>query len=380
MIINGELETIGQGDTKIEGKVILAPWLSVPVDIALNKGEFYLSPGVHMGFASEQGSANAIIAPELFRLEFSYNVPDLFTLKIGRFTWQDPSRFTAKGRFDGMDLLFNLGKSRLGFSALYTGLLYKETAEINSSPTDPTDYTANFDWSDFGNTYFAPRRILTSLYGEFPGFPPGRGNLYAGLLAQFDLSDAIEGHNTQYLLLRHTLVYKAFDLALSGAAQLENTKADGLRPAFAFSLEGGWQTPAAIKDRLSLGLSWSSGDGSTAAFFPIVREAQSLVLKPCLSGMMIIKANYEARLLPSLFAELTGLYFIRTDSSSFTAPKLEGSSYPLGAEIDAGVLWVPFSDLSFSLKGGVFLPQTGTAWANGAPVLWRITAGTIFSF
>jgi hypothetical protein len=95
---------------------------------------------------------------------------------------------------------------------------------------------------------------------------------------------------------------------------------------------------------------------------------------------MFITANYHARLLPSLSADLTGRYFIRTDTTSFISPYLKDDSYPLGAEIDAGLLWVPLSDLSFSLKGGVFLPKTGSAWADNAPVLWRINIGTIFSF
>jgi len=205
--------------------------------------------------------------------------------------------------------------------------------------------------------------------------------LFAGIMAQFDLSDAEEQFNTQYFLLRHTLVFGAFDLDVAGAAELENTDANGMKPGFAVSVEGGWQLPGAIKDRFSLGAAWASGeDSSKAAFFPVTREAQSYVLEPSLSGMMIIRANYAALLVPSFSMELGGSYFIRTDSTSFTMPYLEDDSYPLGLELGAGLKWVPFSDLSFSLKGGVFLPQTGTAWADDAQVLWRITVGTVFSF
>jgi hypothetical protein len=181
-------------------------------------------------------------------------------------------------------------------------------------------------------------------------------------------------------MLRHSLVFRAFDLVVAGAVELENTEENGMRAGFAFNIEGGYELPTAIKDRLSLGLSWASGDGSSAAYFPIVREAESVVLKPCLSGIMIIKANYEARLVPSLSFDLGALYLIRNDSKSFTDPYLEDDSYPLGLEIDAGLRWVPLSDLGFYLKGGVFLPQTGSAWKSDAPVQWRITAGAIFSF
>jgi len=303
------------------------------------------------------------------------------SFRLGRFNWLDPSGFIAKGRFDGAELLFDTGNIRLGVNALYTGLLFKDTAEINVSPTDTKDYDVAFDWADFGSTYFAPRRLIASLYGQFPGFPSGRGVLFAGLMTQFDLSDAEEAYHTQYLLLRHTLAFGAFDLDVSGAVNIESTNANGVKPGFAFSLEGGYQLPTAIRDRLSLGVAWASGeDSSKAAFFPITREAQSYVLRSAFSGIMILKANYHARLMPSLSAELGGCYFIRTDSTSFTAAYLEDDSYPLGLELNTGIKWVPFSDLSFSMKGGIFLPNTGTAWADDAPVLWKITIGTVFSF
>jgi len=370
--IQGEFEALGAEETTASGSVIVAPWISVP----FGGSELYVSAGLNTSIADD-----AYFAPELFRLEFSYQSSSLLSFRIGRFNWQDLSGFVAKGRFDGAELLFNLGKIRLGVNGLFTGFLFKDTAEINVSPTDTKDYNENFDWSDFVNTYFAPRRLMASLYGEFPGFPLGRGQFFAGLMAQFDLSDAEEAYHTQYLLLRHTLVYRTLDLDVAGAAELENTDADGIKPGFVFSIEGGWQLPTAIRDRLSLGVTWASGEDSTkAAFFPVTREAQSFVLKPSLSGMMILRLNYAALLLPSLSAELGGSYFIRTDSTSYAAEYLKDDSYPLGLELDAGMNWVPLSDLSFSLKGGVFLPKTGTAWTDDAPVLWRVTVGTVFSF
>ena len=370
-LLKGELDVTGQDETKTTGNIVFAPWISVP----FGESELNISAGLNVNIAD-----STVMAPELYRLEFYSRLSSLFSFRIGRFSWQDPSGFTARGRFDGVDLLFDMGKVRLGLNALYTGFLYKDTSEINISPMDTKDYSAEFDWGNFVNTYTAPRRLVASLYGEFPGFPPGRGHLYAGLMAQFDLSDADEAFHTQYLLLRHTLVYRAFDLDLAGAAELENTEADGLRPGFAFSLEGGFQLPDALNDRLSLGVSWASGEGSTAAFFPVTRETQSFVLKPYLSGMMILKLNYSARFLPSLSGNLGASYFFRTDSTSFNAVYLENDSYALGMELDLGLLWVPFSDLSFSLNGGIFLPKTGSAWANDAPAQWHVNLGMVFSF
>ena len=375
-VLNGEFNAEDTGETTTYGRVILAPWFSLP----LGEADLYVSAGMQAYYKEELA-----FIPELYRLEFYFKLPSLSALsfRVGRIPWLDPSRFTLKGSFDGADILLDLGKIRFGAAALYTGFLYKDTAEINISPGDPVDYGAVFDWGNFKDTYFAPPRVIAALYSEFPGLLFQRGNLYAGFLAQFDCSDAEEPFHTQYLLLRFTYTYKRFDLAAAGAVELENTKAEGFRTAYAFSLEGGWQTqlPFALKDRLSLGLRWASGSGSyTGAFFPLIREAQGLALKPLFSGIMIIKAQYEARLLPSLSAELGCRYFIRTDSTSFSDPDLEDNSYLVGAEADVSLLWVPFSDLSFSLAGGVFLPQTGNALRSGTPIRWSLTLGTIFSF
>ena len=378
-LVKGEFDVKGADKTNASGNIIIAPWLSAP----FGNSELSASIGINTHISDK-----TYLAPELYRLEFSSKVlrsnnpvSSLFSFKVGRFNWQDASGLIAKGRFDGADFLFDLGKISLGANALYTGLLFKDTADINVSPSDAKDYSANFTWANFADTYFAPRRLMASVYGEFPGFPAGRGRLYAGLTAQFDLSGAAERYHTQYLLLRHALAIGAFDLSAAGAAELSHTEADGVQPAFAFSLEGGWQPPTAITDRLSLAFDWASGSGSaTAAFFPVTREAQSFVLEPVLSGIMIIRAQYKARIMQSLSADAGVGYFIRTDGTSFAADYLQNDNYPLGLELDAGALWVPFSDLSFTIRGGVFLPKTGSAWADDAPVLWRINIGTIFSF
>ena len=374
---NAEMENAGD-ETVVQAKATIAPWLSLP----LGNADLFLSLG-----ASAEYIENWVFVPELLRLEITFMPISTLLVRAGRIPWQDVSRFTAKGSFDGVDLELDLGKFRIGASALYTGLLYQNTAEINYTESDPADYGAEFDIADFSNTYFAPRRFLASLYAEFPSLVAGRGDLSVGLLAQFDLTDAEEAFHTQYLLLRYTHVYKRLDLAAAAAMEIENTEDRGFKPAYAFVLEGGWQVqaPLFIKDRLSLAVMFASGEGpGTAAFFPIIREAQGLALKPCFSGVMVIRANYEARILSTLSAELGARYFLRNDSITVSSPyeeyDLEDDSYFMGAEINAAVYWAPFSDLTFSLAGGLFLPQTGKAFASGAPIIWSVNAGAIFSF
>lgn len=376
-VLSGQLDIEGAGDIDVKYKAVLAPWLSSPI----GEGDFFLSLGLNANNGN-LGDKFALV-PELYRLDFSFKLHPSLTLRIGRIPWQDTSRFTFKGNFDGLDLLLDLGKVRLGFSGFYTGFLFKDTVEINATAGDPVDYTSDFEWKNFGDSYFAPRRIVASLYGEFPSLLALRGSFYAGLMAQFDLSGADERYHTQYLLLRYAQIYKRFDFAAGGALGLEYTKADNVKIAFAFNLEGGWQprVPIFLKDRLSLTVRYASGSGPhTAAYFPIVRETMGLAIKPVFSGMMVIRARYEARFIPSLSAELGCRYFIRTDSITFKDPDLEDESYAVGLEVDGSLIWVPLSDISVKLAGGIFLPQTGGAYRSGAPVHCTISLGAIFSF
>jgi hypothetical protein len=372
VILNEQFDAELRDGEELSSKTVLAPWFSLPLG---DRAELYLSAGGSV-YYREEGTD---LFPELFHLEISLMPASSLTLRAGRIDYQDPSLFTAKGRFDGLDLSWDPGPLRLSLGAYYTGFLYRNTANISVSPGDPADYGTVLDYGDFAATYFAPRRALGALQIEYPGFIVNRGTFHAGLLSQYDLSDAGEKLHTQYLLLRYALSLPGgLDLGAAGAASLRVP--GGGKAAFASSLEAGILLPGGLQDRISLGVRWASGEGpSTAAYFPVVKEAQGRVIKSGFSGLMIVSAEYEARFLSSLSAELGGRYFLRTDSASFTDPYLEGDSRLLGLEVSLSVLWAPFSDLSFSFGGGIFLPGTGEALRE-APLYGQLTAVAIVSF
>jgi len=359
-------ETNGNGVSAIASKTTIAPWLSLP----LGSSDFYMSAGISARYEDKLS-----FTPELFRMELNLRPSVRFGARLGRIQWQDPSLLIASGYLDGADISLNLGKVRLGAAGFYTGFLFKDTASINISPGDPADYSVEFDWTDFANTYFAPRRVLASLYGDFPGFPRGRGNISAGLLAQFDLSDAEERFNTQYLLLRYTVYYKRFDFAASGVIEAESKNL-----AYAFSFEAGLRT-GLLRDRLSLGLRMASGSSKyTAAFFPVTRESQGTVLTPVFSGVIIARCVYQIRFSQAFAAYLGGRYFVRTDAVSFADPYIANNSPLLGAEADGSIQWNPVSDFSFSAAGGIYFPKTGPAMAGNAPLRWSVKINAVFSF
>jgi hypothetical protein len=372
VLLSEQLESDLKDREGLSSKTILAPWLSLP--LGENAG-LYLSLGGSLYHRGEQPD----LFPELFRLEASLRPLPSLTLRAGRVDYRDPSLFTARGRFDGLDLSWESGPLRLSLGVYYTGFLYRSTANVSVTLGDPLDYAAVLDYGNFADTYFAPRRALGSLQLEYPGFISDRGTLYAGLLSQYDLSDAEEKLHTQYLLLRYVLAAPGgVDLAAAGAASLRVPGAGDA--AFAASFEAGWMLPGGLTDRLSLGVRWASGAGpSTAAYFPVVREAQGTVISSGFSGLMVLSAGYEARFLSAFSAEAGARYFLRTDAVTFTDPYLEGDSRLLGLEVSLALLWAPLSDLSFSARGGVFLPQTGEALKE-APVYRQLTLGAILSF
>jgi hypothetical protein len=375
VVLGEQFEAARSGGDDLVSRTTLAPWVTLPLG---EKAELSLSAGVSLYYHDKGPDC----FPELFRLEAVLRPLPGLTLRLGRIDYLDPTLFTAKGRFDGLDLSWDPGVLRLRLGAWYTGLLYRDTADISVTPGDPADYGAELDWGDFADTYFAPRRALAALQVEYPGFALQRGTLFAGILGQYDLSDAPDLLHAGYLLLRYALSLPGgFNLGAAGAASLRTpgTGREG-RAAFAASLDGGWLIPGGPADRVSLGLRWASGEGSgTAAFFPVTAEAQGAVLTQGFSGIMALSGGYEARLFSGLSAEAEARYFLRTDSSTFYDPHLEGDSRLLGLELSGALRWAPVSDLSFSLGGGVFLPRTGRAFAEDAPVYRRLTAGVIFS-
>jgi hypothetical protein len=367
-MVNGQIT--GQHfkkEAELSGGVVSTFWLSQPLGAA----DFYFSAGLSASFAEEN-----VLAPDLHRLELVARPVESASIRAGRFLWQDPSRFTARGRFDGMELSFDVKKATIGAAALFTNFLYRGSSNITTT-ADKKDYSKPLDWADFEETYFAPPRFLAAVYGEFPGLSEGRGRLYAGYIAQFDLSGAADGLHTRYLFLRHILAYQAFDLSAAGAVQFHNPRTGGTRKAFALSVETGLQLPGPVTDRLSLGMRWASGNGpSTMAYLPVTAEAQGVVFRPSLSGMMILRTNYEARLLPEFSMEIGGRYFVRMDAGG-SGPPVDGYASQVGGELNASLLWVPFSDVSLSLGGGVFFPRT---WKSMSDSTVRWTLSTIVSF
>jgi hypothetical protein len=290
----------------------------------------------------------------------------------------------ASGLFDGLHGSAGFAWGRLSLGVFYTGLLYKETAEILMTAGDLENYGRELDYAD-GESYFASRRILAALTGEFPDLTR-RSSLALTALAQFDVNPAGGGAlHSQYLLGRYT--YRPLEmlgLYVSGGLDLAEAEGAALQAGFAAAFGADWEPPSSIPDMLSAEGRWSSGavNETVGPFRPISGIAQGAVFTPRLSALARVTGSYTARLFKTLSAEAGLHYFIRTDVETYADADLdpESSSRLLGGEVYGSAVWAAESGLRLTAGGGVFLPGTGRAFREDAPVRWKVSGGVVLSF
>ena len=348
------------GDTEFIYKGILVPRVS---GLLGDNGEFVITAGLNY-----QSSPWAMV-PELLQttLFFGFSAGD-FT--VGRMVYSDPLGFIADGLFDGARAAFDTGAGVFGIGAWYTGLLAKRRANIEMTQ-DEYDYNNSaIEYSDFVNTYFAPRRVLAALDWEHSNIA-GHIRLKGALLGQFDLTN--EELNSQYLALKMTMPFDSLNFGLGGC--LELIQREGGEGDIAFAAEAGgswlWQ-----KQGLSFLARFSSGEsGPVAAFLPVTTVAQGNVMSGSimsskLSALTVLSLDYTARLHETFSFSLIPAYFI--DNS------VSGGGL-LGGEIYGKLAWKPVSDILFSLGGGAFLPSLGNT-SPDSKSFWQIDLNAIISF
>jgi hypothetical protein len=350
------------------------PWLS----LALPNGLFvYLS-------ASLAGQYESKAWKPLFeadRLEISWRPRPNITAQAGRFAYADPLGLVAAGLFDGAAASLGLGKSRLSLGGYFTGLLYKKTARITMTGGDLLDYAD-------ADRYWAPPRFFGSVLYTVPGLISWRGTLSAGLILQFDLRTGDQTRlHTQYGVLQY--LWNPLDvltLNLGGIFGLAQEEGEDPAYSYALSLRGDWMPPTAASDQFSLLFRYASGladnNDAQGAFTPITTITQSGVFSVGFSGIMAVSGIYTLSLLEELSITGDARFLMRTDLATFTAEALDpgSKSHVLGLELDASLIWAPFSDLGLSAGGGVFFPLPGSAFYDDAPPKWNLALSVIFSF
>jgi hypothetical protein len=325
-------------------------------------GQFFISAS----FKGKTDLENITFIPELLRTDFSYSFGK-GEFRIGRMGYQDPLGFIAAGLFDGVNVSFDAGNGSIGIGIWYTGLLYKERANIITNYDDT--YYSRLDYSEFYNTYFAPRRLLSVIEYENQGLYE-RAQLRVSLIGQFDLTDSKTKINSQYVTAKISVPVNSFIYDVGLAAELIETKGK-TKPAMAGLLGASYMFPNA---RLSLSGVYSSGvsdNDSYTAFVPLTIVYQGNVLNAYLSGLSYISLDYLMRLHKTFSFGLNASPFIRTDLGTYVYPYLDKNSkgYIVGTEFFGRLYWNPVSDIKLNLGAGVFLPRLGNMDTEAAALM-----------
>jgi hypothetical protein len=374
--IDQELETSNDyaGDTGFSYTPTLRPWVS---GVFGKDFSFYVSGAVSADFEKDAWRTNPVVLPELTRTGLSWLVSPAFSLTLGRQHFADPSGFAASGLFDGLRASFSLGQNRFSAGAYYTGLLYKDAADIIMTGRDAVEHAKPPD-----EIYFASRRVLLSAQWENPGLGPA-SSLALGFLGQTDVNSKDEDLHSQYLSARYGLKLPR-GFGLEALAALGRGERNG-EAVFFFAGGGGltWSPPSAWDDGISLRGLYSSPkvNDRVVAFIPVNSLPRGQVFGPALGGLSVVRAGYTLRPLRGLSLGAEGSYFIRVDTESFqdTRDELKEDGYFLGAEVFGTALWTPLPDLALSVGGGAFFPGLGNAFSPDADVRWKAVIKFIVS-
>ena len=374
-------QTVGFGGYGSDGRLDYSG-MAVPRFSALlgDNGSFFISAGFRADYANYADSVdhqykNWLFMPELLRTELNLRFGQ-GNFTAGRMQYSDPLGFIANGLFDGASLSLDTGAGTFSAGAWYTGLLYKTRANITMTDKEMESSNVKPDYSNFQDSYFAPRCIVSALSWEHPGL----GQLVradVALLGQFDLA-ATDPLNSQYLTLKLVLPYKAFVFDLGGCFELmEISGVNGI--GLAGELGAAWAIPTSFESQLSFLGRFSSGvveGNSVDAFLPVTTQAQGYILQAKLSGLSMLSLDYTARVNESISMGISSSYFVRSDKATYSGYGNDG--YFLGNEFFAHLLWSPVSDIQANLGGGIFLPSLGDAAPNGQN-RWRIELNVIWA-
>jgi hypothetical protein len=349
-------------------------------------GSFFTSASMTAGYKEE-----FYFVPELLRTEFSIYFGGL-GIKAGRFSYSTPFSYIAEGLFDGVQLTHSSSAGRFGFGAWYTGLLYKKSANIIMTREDYKKYYTPLDYSDFIDTYFAPKRFFAAIDWEHLSLFNAL-HFNTAVMGQIDMSNEKEKHHSQYFAVKLGIPVKHFLIEFGGSLEasqiIQTPQFEGI--AFetesdnkdythnlAFAGEFGiyWTLPTEFSSRFSLVARYASGaiNERVGAFVPFTAKLYGNIFQSKMTGITILTMDYSGRFAHSLGAGINLSYFIRNDLSIpgnyHTASEIYNGKL-LGAELFTHLVWSPFSDLQLKLGAGIFTPVVGNVWKDGKPQ-WRV--------
>jgi len=346
-----------------------------------NAGTFYASMGFTFWYDDE-----FFMIPEVLRTELNLRFGG-WGLSFGRFAYSDPLAFIADSLYDGFQITNSSPAGHFGLGAWYTGMLYKNNANIIMSGSDRNLFILPIDEDDYANTYFAPRRFVAAFDWEHPSVG-GLAQLNMSLIGQIDMNKDEEARvDSQYLILKLGLPLNNFTFVIGNAFGMIRSS-NGLSAAWACELR--LHIPFNdLNSILSFTGRFASGGGEESmfeglglgAFVPITTKYYGHIFKTSIIGITTIAVDYQIRFSEIYGSNINFTYFMRNDLSpvdhNLVVDSEEGKKL-LGAEFYTQHNLSPFSDLQFVLGAGVFVPMFGDNWKD-AKSIWRVDLTTIFA-
>jgi hypothetical protein len=377
LIAGGEGEyaaALKPGGFSAEGN--LSPWFS---GVLGERNNFHISGKMTYRYAENREPGFFLF--ELERTEITLRPVTALHITLGRQRFQDAAGLVVAGLFDGLGSSLTLGPCRLFLGVYYTGLLYKETANIIMTAGDFQTYGKALEAPDLEG-YFASRRVLLSLEGKIPDLTP-RISLTVQGLAQFDLNKESETLNTQYLEVQMSA--EPADPLYINLGILGELAQGGVDSPWSGAAYAGldWEVPGALQDMVSGEFRWTMGKAGPGvrAFTPISGGNAGKVFDAGLPALMSGGIRYRSRPLSSFSLEAGGAYFIRTDLETLRDAELDSASESrlLGGEISCSAAWAPDAALRLNAGGGAFFPGWGGAFRADAPVRWKLSLGLLLA-
>jgi len=349
--ITDETSVAGAGDeVKLYQENQAVAWLSMPVGAYSSlyasvlyqfSGDFTLAP-----------SASSAIVPYAFtagrvELEGFRSLDSSSSLKwsVGRVPFQDYSGRVVDSLLDGARIELALGSTLLSAAAGYSGLVFKDDADMRIDKDD-TDIYADDD------SIFAPKRLVLSIGARFVELLALHDFGVDGW-AQFDLDSggAVVTHTQYFEPFIEGRVGRTLRWRFWGALEL------GQDPEFLYALAGGARLRMTLPEtyglRLTGALSWAGGDydgtGPMAFFKPITTSSLSTVSAALFEDAL--SASFDAQVSPA-----RGLSVGANIAANFESGAIDGY---LGTEASGRVSYRPVNDFSATFTGGAFAPADG---------------------
>lgn len=307
----------------------------------------------------------------------------LLGYRAGRFRFSEFTGYVLNNTLDGLRLNLELPKFSLEGGAGYTGLLFIPSSSIMVTQSD-YDVQSNVPEDGYGLT--SPKTI-ESFRLTVPGLLLEQDFLFNAVLqqdlqAEEDLRSDDDRINTEHIgigfrgRLAPSLYQNVFYYFNYGHGKYI-TAAHLFGGGLSYYNEDFHYTRLRIRGFYSSGDNdqnffyggYSGGDTSSHFITLSSSPASGLVFSPEIGNLTLGEVSLSMRPLSESHSpsfekfqtSLAALAFFRNTGGAISEEGIDGTSDEsyLGSEINMALRFKPFSDLGFSLAGGIFLPNEG---------------------